>query len=164
MWLGGTSCSLRVMTQIIGSLMGSLAARIQACRKRESWDQSLPPQTCCKHTYAHIHTHTHWMRLKSIFFSLQSLYLCFLIHSQPSLEAHIRRLLHSAPPTPSLLSPHTHTHTQAHATLRTTIYPPPQSACGQTQNNNVISALKGAWARSLLSSQVCVTSVPWRLI
>lgn len=60
-----------------------------------------------------------------------------------------------APPTPSL-PPYTH----AHATPRTTIYPPPQSACGQTQNNNVISTLKGTRAGlrivSPLAPHICV--------
>lgn len=59
------------------------------------------------------------------------------------LETHIRRLLHTA--LPHLLSP-------PHTTLRTTICPPPQSACGQTQNNNVILPLKGTQAAFASSS------------
>lgn len=52
-WLGGTSCSLRIMTQIIGSLMGSVALEDSAPQhhegedrgeeKRGEEDQSLPP-------------------------------------------------------------------------------------------------------------------------
>lgn len=47
--LGGTSCSLRIMTQIIGSVMGSVALEDSAPQhhegeeKRGEEDQSLPP-------------------------------------------------------------------------------------------------------------------------
>lgn len=121
MWLGGTSCSLRRNGTNYWLVNGQLCRREDSgpAGRAVSWDQSLAPQTCCKHTLAHARTHTeahkHWMSPKSISFS--SLYLCFIIHSQPSLEAHIRSPLHCAPPTPSLLVPvtaSTHTHANAH--------------------------------------------------
>lgn len=63
--------------------------------------------------------------------------------------------------------PHPHLLTPPQATLRTTIYPPPQSACAQTQNNNVISPLKGTQAPFLhhyLAVQDCVTTFMWLLM
>lgn len=132
------------MTQIIGLLMGSLALSVTPATPfwRETWDQSLPPWTCCKRRDA---SKGH---LKHITVSLCSVSLSLSNPYWP-LETHIRRLLHTA--LPHLLSP-------PHTTLRTTICPPPQSACGQTQNNNVILPLKGtqaAFAWSSFSSELC---------
>ena len=61
----------------------------------------------------------------------------FLIHTDPW-----RLILGDSYTCPS----HTFSLSPTHTTLRTTICPPPQSACGQTQNNNVISPLKGTRA------------------
>lgn len=76
-------------------------------------------------------------RSHSLYFFLSLSFPPSLSNPYWPLETHIRRLLHSPLPHP-LPPPHT--------TLRTTICPPPQSACGQTQNNNVILPLKDTQA------------------
>lgn len=125
------------MTQIIGSLMGSLASSVQPatpfwgrwgkhginlCLLGRAGKQGMHP--------------------KDVFSTSQSLSLSLFSNPYWPLETHMRRLLHT--PLPHLLSP-------PHATPRTTICPPPQSACGQTQNNNVILPLKGAHGKPFAS-------------